>query len=240
MSAPLPLADELAAVFSRVSGLLPSLQTVRTALELVTSLAAEVLPGTTGAGVSILDEHGQRVTAAATDPVVDEADRLQYALAQGPCLYAWEQRTTVRVDDVTAESRWPEWATAVAGTGVRSVVSAPLVAGGRALGALKVYATAPATFGAREEQVMRMFAAQAATLVNDVHTAERARHVSTELRTAMRQRDTIHLAKGVLMSRERVGEDDALVMLIALARNQRTTMHQAAEAVVRSAPRRQH
>ncbi|WP_324650685.1 GAF and ANTAR domain-containing protein [Georgenia sp. H159] len=240
MTQPLPLADELAAVFARMTGLLPTPQTVRTALELVTSLAAEVLPETAGAGVSLLDAEGRRTTAAATDTVVERADALQYELGEGPCLTAWEQHSTVRVDDITADTRWPTWQAAVSGTGLRSALSAPLVAGGAGLGAIKVYSTSVAVFTPRDEHVMRMFAAQAATLVRDVRAAERARQVSGELRSTVRQRDVVQLAKGVLMNRERVSEDDALLLLIALARGQRTTMYAAAEGVIRSTPRRRH
>lgn len=240
MSRPLPLADELAAVFSRMTGLLPSPQTVRGALELVTALVAEALPDTAGAGITLADAGGRRITAASTDPVVDRADSLQYELDEGPCLTSWDQRSTVRVDDIAVDTRWPRWAAAAAGTGLRSALSSPLVAGGAGLGAIKVYSTRTAAFGAKDEHLMRMFAAQAANLVRDVDAAERSRQVSGELRAAVRQRDVIHLAKGVLMNRERVTEDDALLLLIALARGQRTTMHAAAEGVVRSTPRTRH
>jgi len=238
MTGQLPLADELAAVYGRLSGLLPSAHTVRGSLELVTSLAAEVLPGAAGSGVTLMDAEGRRVSVAVTDPVVERADALQYELEEGPCLTAWEQHSTVRVDDLHIEQRWRRWAAAVAGTGLRSSLSAPLVAGGVGLGALKVFSRRVAAFGPDAERIVHMFAAQAAPLVNDIRAAERARHVSGDLKAIVRRRDVVHLAKGVLMDRERVGEEDALAMLVALARSQRTSMAQAAESVVRSAPRR--
>jgi Stage II sporulation protein E (SpoIIE) len=98
MAVELPLVEELGAVFARASGLLLSREVVRTALSLITSLAEEAFPGTGGAGITLLDEHGARVTAAATDAVVERADRLQYQLGQGPCLAAWERPLTAGVD----------------------------------------------------------------------------------------------------------------------------------------------
>src|SRR5688500_5012784 len=112
MNHDLPLADELAAVSARMSGLLLSRETVGTALDLVTSLAGEALAGTAGAGVTLLDEHGRRTTAAATDPVVEHLDGLQYDLREGPCLTAWEQRHVVRVDDIAEDDGWPRWTVA--------------------------------------------------------------------------------------------------------------------------------
>jgi GAF domain-containing protein len=236
----LPLADELAAMSARVSGLLPSVQTVRSALDLVTSLAVEVLPGMAGAGITLTDPRGVRVTAAATDALVERADALQYELGEGPCLTAWEQHGTVRVDDVSKDRRWPRWSTAVAGTGLRSCLSSALVAGDVGLGAMKVYSVQVANFGARSEYLMHMFAAQAATLVMEVRAAERAQEISEDLRAVIRQRDVVALAKGVLMHRERVSEDEAFVMLVALARQQRVTVHEAAEGLARAMPRRRH
>lgn len=238
MSRQLPLADELATVFARLSGLVPSAHTLRTALELVTALAAEVLPGTAGAGITLMDARGARVTAAATDAVVERADALQYELGEGPCLAAWAQQRTVRVDDVSTDDRWPRWTTAVLGTGLRSSLSAPLVAGDHTLGAIKVYSSEADNFWADAERVLQMFAAQAATLVRDVDAAERAREVSDDLRALVRRRDTVSIAKGILMDRERVDEEDAFVMLIALSRRQGTDVHDAAAALVRSARRR--
>jgi hypothetical protein len=41
------------------------------------------LPGTLGAGITLVDENGQRTSAAATDEHVEHADRLQYELDEG-------------------------------------------------------------------------------------------------------------------------------------------------------------
>src|SRR3954453_22114585 len=128
-----------------MSGLLLSHETVTTALGLVTSLSLETLPGSSGAGVSIMDEQGRR-TSGATDPRVERADALQYDLDEGPCLAATALRQVVRVDDAAEERRWPRWGGAAATLGLRSSLSAPMVAGDRALGAVKLYAEQPGPF----------------------------------------------------------------------------------------------
>jgi hypothetical protein len=58
MDTELPLANEFAAVFARMSGLMLSTETVATALELITALAEEVVPDTDGAGVTLMDSQG--------------------------------------------------------------------------------------------------------------------------------------------------------------------------------------
>ena len=233
----LPLADELSVVFARMSGLLLSQETVATSLGLVSALALETVPRAVGAGVSIVDEHGRR-SAGATDRRVEQADALQYELDEGPCLAAAAGRQVVRVPDLAAEQRWPRWAAAAAGLGLSAAISAPLVAGGTTLGALKVYAGSPGDLDGHPERLVTMFAAQAAVLVANVQSHERARRISDELRQALTGRDLISTAKGVLMARHGVSEEAALGMLLARSDGEAVTLRQAARAVVDSAVRR--
>jgi GAF domain-containing protein len=237
MSPGLPLADELAAVFARMSGLLLSDETVTTALKLITSLARETFAQSDGAGVTLLDEQGRRMTAAATDEAVEQADRLQYELGQGPCLTAWTDRTVVRVDDVAEDERWPEWAVAATSTPMRSVLSAPLVAGGDGLGALKVYSRQSYAFGPREESLLTMVAAPAAVLVANVRSYQDARRVSDELKDTMRGRDVINMAKGVIMTRESTDERTAFMLLAAMANEQHRPLREVADELARSTVR---
>jgi GAF domain-containing protein len=238
MDTQLPLADELAAVFARMSGLLLSTETVNTALELVAALAKETVTDTDGAGATLLGEHGDRVTAAATDPLVSRADGLQYELDEGPCLTAWEQRILVRADDLTREDRWPRWAPVAAAPGLRAVLSAPLVAGDDGLGALKVYSRHPGAYGDREEHLMTMFAAHAAVLLANVRSYEAARRVSDELRDSMRGRDVVNMAKGVLMAREATDERTAFLLLSGMAGEQGKRLREVAHDVAGTTVRR--
>lgn len=234
----LPLADELAAVFARMSGLLLSAETAAAALELITTLAKETVTGSSGAGMTLLDEHGDRITTAATDPLVTQADRLQYELGEGPCLTAWERRTAVHVDDLTREDRWPRWAPAAAATGMRAVLSAPLVAGDDALGALKVYSHQPGAYDDHDEHLLTMFAAHAAVLLTNVRSHEDARQVSARLRAALRTRDLVNMAKGVLMAREGVDEQTAFLLLSKTAEEDRTPLREVAETITGATARR--
>ncbi|MFW3172796.1 GAF domain-containing protein [Geodermatophilus sp. CPCC 206100] len=233
----LPLTDELSAVFARMSGLLLSEETVATALGLVSSLALDTVPGAVGAGVSLVDEHDRRSTGS-TDARVERADALQYDLDEGPCLAAALGRHLVRVDDLATDRRWPRWGNAVADLGLRAAMSAPLVAGDASLGALKVYAERPGTFDADSERRLSMFSAQAAILVANVQTHDRAHRLSVGLREAIATRDLVSMAKGVLMARHGVTEDVAFGMLLSHSGEQAGTTPDVARAVVDSAVRR--
>jgi GAF domain-containing protein len=234
----LPLAEELATVFARISGLLPSAETVDTVLALITSVAVETIPGSVGAGITLVDDAGRRTTSAATDPLVEQADALQYELDEGPCLTAAALRQVVRVDDVATDRRWPRWAAEVAPLGLGAALSAPMVAGTRATGAVKVYSLAAGAFDGRAEQLLTLFAAQAAVLVANVQSRERADRLSDGLRHAVGSRDVVNVAKGVLMARHGVDEETAFGMLMGRSRQDSAPLHEAARTVVASAVHR--
>lgn len=233
-----PAGQELTAVFARMSGLLLSQESLTTTLRLVTSLARKTLPHSMGAGVTLVDAAGHKTTAAGTDPIVTEADAMQYELDEGPCLTAWQQQASVRVDDTSTEQRWPHWTAQILPLGLRAALSTPLIAGDQSLGAMKVYAHTAGAFGDHDEQVLSMFAAQAAILVANLQALEAARSISDDLKAALRGRDVIAMAKGILISRDGADEGTALTTLARLAAQRRATLRDTAEATVRAALRR--
>jgi GAF domain-containing protein len=236
----LPLAEELSAVFARMSGLLLSEETVGTAVGLVTALATDAITGAVGAGVTLVDERGAKTTSGASDPVVEKADSAQYELDEGPCVAAWAQRALVRIDDIGSDGRWPRWSRAVEPLGLRAALSAPLVAGDRSLGAVKVYARLPGAFDWHAEHLLVMFAAQAAILLANVQSVDSARRLSDGLKDALHSRDLIATAKGILMARDGIAEELALAVLMADAQRQHQTLREAARVLVRSTVRRGH
>lgn len=237
MAEQLPLSEELVSALARMSGLLLSRETVTSALTVVTSLAIEAIDAT-GAGVTLVDRHGRKTTAAATDPVVGVADARQYELGEGPCLTAWRDQALVRIDDMELEPRWPAWTPVAARMGLRSALSAPLVAGEDCLGAIKVYSRDPAAYGLRAERLLTMFAAQAAVLVANVQSMETAQRLGENLRSALRSRDLIGMGKGVLIERDGIDEVKAFAVLVGRSQRENKTLRDVAAELIQSARRR--
>jgi GAF domain-containing protein len=233
----LPLDGELAVVAARMSGLLLSRQTVDPVLELIVSLANTTIAAAAGVGVTLVDADGGFVTTSASGPLVREADTLQYELGEGPCLAALAGCSPQRIDDVTTERRWTRWCAAVAASGLRSVVTAPMVTEDGCHGAIKIYATAPAAFGPVDERALVSFADRAAVLVANARACERAGRFSERFKDTLRDRDLIAMAKGFLMGRDGLGEDAAFDRLLALARARGTSPAGAAARLVGPAPR---
>ena len=233
----LPLTEELAGISARMSGLLLAEESVDSALALISSLARETIRGAAGAGVSVIDEHRRR-SSGSTDERVRAADDLQYELDEGPCLAATAEHGLVRIDDLTEDRRWPRWSESVVRLGLRAAMSSALVAGDRSLGAIKVYADEPRVFDQRSEQVLTLFAAQAAMLVAHVQRHEQSKRLSDGLREAFRSRDAVSMAKGILMGRHAIDEDTAFGMLLARCEQDGSTAAEAASGIVDSAVRR--
>jgi len=235
---PSPLADELLNVFARMSGVLLTDETVQTALRLISTLAVEAVTGTAGSGLTLVNGRGEPESSASTDGLVERADALQYELEEGPCLAAVAARTIMRVDDTSAEPRWPRWAGEAAQLGLRSCLSAPLVAGDTSLGALKVYGREPGAFDKRDERMLVLFSAQAAVLVANMQAYEAAHRLSDQLKDALRARDVVGQAKGVLMSSRGVDEETAFALLVATSRRQNRKLHDVARGLIEPYGRR--
>ena len=224
---------ELAALLAQMGAVLLSTETVGTTLKLVTALAAEVIPGVAGAGVTLVDDRGKR-SMAASNRLVEQADALQYRLDAGPCLMSWRQRVNVRIDDVTEDSRWPEWSRQALDLGVRSMLSVPLVAADTSAGAIKVYSGTPAAFGDRAEHLLELFAQQAAILLVNTQTLADARRTNLQLTDALENRDVIGQAKGILLAQGAADDRAAFAMLIAASQHGNLKLHTLARNLVDS------
>jgi GAF domain-containing protein len=231
----MPLAEELTRVYARMSGFLLSEETVQTAVDLVTSLAHDTVAGAVGAGVTLIDADGAKQSAGGTSELVARADAFQYELDEGPCLAACRQDELIRIDDLAQDERWPRWGAQALSLGLRSSLSTPLRAQGRVLGALKVYGEQPASFDEHSERLLVRFAEQAAILLDNVSTLERANQLSESLREALRTRNVIALASGVLMERQGLTQEQAFLLLVENARRQQRELVDEATTVLGSA-----
>ncbi|MDR6505064.1 GAF and ANTAR domain-containing protein [Arthrobacter oryzae] len=235
MAKKLPL-DELSSAIGRIRRLLLTEEKVDAAVEQLARAIKDSVPGTIGAGVSILDSRGRRTSYGATDRVVEQADALQYELGEGPCLTAWAAEEPILVDDVRTDERWPRWSAAVEQLPIRSVVSAPLVADKESLGALKVYAALPSVYSPAAPRLLELFAAPAATLLAHIQSSELPLQISANLQAALEKRDLVNRACGILMQRHGIGQERAMSKLMDQARRSRTTLAQAGSDLIAGMP----
>lgn len=224
---------ELVAAFARLQGLLLDARTADASVAQLAEVIRDLIPLAVGAGVTLIDKYGQPVSLAATDPRVEAVDRMQYELGESPCLSAWDTVTFQRVQDTLTESRWPDWAAAAAATGVRSVLSTPLIYQGREIGAVKVYAGEPEAFTDYEEHLLGLLAGAAATLLGAIQDSHTAYELTTELEDALAARLVIQQAVGVLMGRYDLDTDTAHDRLLRTARQHQAPVLEIAQCLLR-------
>jgi GAF domain-containing protein len=225
--------DELTFVFARLGSLLLSEETLQTALGLITLLAHQTVYAATGAGVTLIDAKS-RTSAAATGEDVRWADARQYELDEGPCLDAWRAQEVVVMHDIATESRWPQWTAAVSEMSLRSCVSSPLSARGQVLGAIKVYSDVSGAFDEHAEHLVSLFAAQAAILVANKQALDGALAMTESLRDALRSRDVIGQAKGVVMAQQHVDEEEAFAILVQASQRSNVKVREISRRIVAS------
>lgn len=173
---------------------------------IVTAAVSEV-PGARYAGITLV--VGKNVsTPAASDPLVDRIDQVQYAIGEGPCLDSAARHETVRSDDLRSETRWPRFARQTADLGVRSMLSFQLFTEAESFGALNLYAPSPGAFGPDSESTGILLASHAAL-------AMAAARTEAGLTAAMDTRDLIGQAKGILIERYKVTGVQAFGLLVA-------------------------
>lgn len=235
MAQQLPL-DELTTAIARIQGLLLTQEKVDDAVHLLAQAIKDAVPGTIGAGVSLLDSRGRRTSSGYTDSLVKQADAAQYETGQGPCLTAWAAEESVLIDDLADDARWPDWRRAVAELPIGSVVSAPLVAAKECVGALKLYAALPRTYDSSSARLLERFASPAATLLSHIQTSEAPLRMSERLQASLYSRDLVNRACGILMERHGLSYQAALQDLMRQALDRKTTLREASENTIAGMP----
>jgi GAF domain-containing protein len=179
---------------------------VEATLQAITASAVGTVPHAEECGITYVAGRRKVEPRAWTSDLPRDVDALQERIGQGPCLDAVREQEVVRVDDVAADERWPEFAARAAELGVGSMMCFQLFVEGDNLGALNLYSRSPRSFDDESEEIGRMFASHAAVALAG------AEH-EHNLRAGMGNRDVIGQAKGILMERYKISADQAFGVL---------------------------
>lgn len=203
----------------------------------VATYAVRAIPGADGAGLTLLEED-RADTIVATATFVTEIDDIQYRIGQGPCITAARTGETVRSGSLGSDPRWRKFGGSVARLGVHSVLSLPLIAPDRVVGAMNVYAHAKDVFDERSADLGEIFAVPAAIAVQNAQVLAQAQRLAARLQAALETRGTIDRAVGIMMSRSGGTEDEALARLRSVSQNDHRKLAVVAQQIVDEAVRR--
>jgi GAF domain-containing protein len=232
----LDISSELLDALHQLSSLLDTEDALEKTLNTVVDLSVATLPGCDGAGVT-LRVKGKDTTAAASDEYTLEIDRIQYSSNEGPCVAAVEDGEFKQIASVSEETRWPEFCRRAAEKGFRSSLSLPLKLDGT-VGALNIYAKTENAFDEKAIAVAGVFAKQATIALHNAQTYNAARRVADQLNEALKTRDMIGQAKGILMEREGVSEDEAFEMLKTISQNANVKLRDIAHRLIEEKEKR--
>jgi GAF domain-containing protein len=195
-------------------------------LERIVQLALLAVPGCEHASVTLPGP----AAPTATDGLARRLDAMQYAAGDGPSLDALDAHAPRLSVDLAAEKRWTDFAAGAVQAGVRSVLSCRLALGGKAFGALNLYAGPPGAFGPESLPVASAYAAHAAAAL--ARAAEQEQVV--QLRQAVASNRIIGTAIGLLMGTRRISEAEAFDLLrVSSQHTNRTLRDIAADTVAR-------
>jgi transcriptional regulator with GAF, ATPase, and Fis domain len=200
---------DLPVVFTSLADIARGAATPKEMYAAICVAATLTIPGCDHASLMIR-HNGAFSTAAVSDAIAREIDKMELALGSGPCLDAIEERTTQIETNLTSDSRWPDLTSRVlADTPVRGALSVQLPVDRARTGALNLFSDTPDAFDERSiEQalVLGAFATVATTAVAQVEDA-------SSLRRGLATSREIGKAIGMLMVLNDVSDDDAFDLL---------------------------
>ena len=212
--------------FAELARRLVALRTVEETMTAIVHAAVEV-SGCDHASLSYL--HGKRlVSASSNDEVGEVLDALQTETQQGPCLDAIRTGEFMVVDDLQTDRRYPSYGPrAVEATGVRSSIGAPLNDGRRTIGALNLFSDQRRTFAGEptQEALIAILAAHAGP-------ALAAALYRKNMEQALRNRDLIGQAKGILMARLLLTDEQAFDLLVDASQRMNVKLTEVARQIV--------
>lgn len=204
---------------------------VQGALERVVHLAVDTLDACEFAGISFVEKR--KITSpAASNGIPKMIDELQSELGEGPCIDAIKEHEVFQTGDLRSEKRWPQFSTRVhEEMGVCSILSFRLFVRADTMGALNLYATALDAFDESDVALGSVFAVHASVAMSAARRQD-------SLEQKAENRDVIGRAKGILMARSGVSDDEAFAMLRAASQRMNVKLRDIAEGVAeQAAPR---
>jgi GAF domain-containing protein len=226
------VTQALAERISHIARLLDSDDEGEAALSRLSGLGVDLVPGVTGAAVTIA-AGGQHHTFAASDARIDGLHQMQFAAGQGPVVETLRYNETRHVRDTSADDRWQAFCRAACQAGFSSLITMPLHTGQQPAGAVALYADRPGAFNGAAHDIALLFAAQGGTAVHNAEVYGACRDMVGNLQVTLETRAVIEQAKGVLHAKLAISMDEAFELLRRASQNTNQKVRVLADQLVR-------
>lgn len=200
---------------------------VQATLDEISASAVKLVEGCDAAGILAVSK-GRAVTLSVCGDMVEESDRLQGELGEGPCFDAARRvdgERLFRIADMTKpQPSWPRFSQAARDLGIGSMTGVLLYTGQEDFGALNLYSRRPGAFGKDIEAAGWLLASHAAVALATARTVDQLEH-------ALETRHAIGEAMGILMERHRMSEDEAFDVLRRISQHHNVKLRDVARHV---------
>jgi GAF domain-containing protein len=184
----------------------------------------------------LADIDGRLRWASASDQRAQILEDNQELFAAGPCAQAFTSGRPAVMHDATLERRWGEIVLTFVEVRIRSGLSVPVDLGGGPIGTLDVYAVDPRGWDVSEVSALQAYAGVVANLLGAAAKAQLRGALADQLQVALDSRGLIERAKGALMERERLDDQEAFTHLRRAARSSGRRLTDVAREVAAGQP----
>jgi signal transduction protein with GAF and PtsI domain len=196
-------------------------------LKLIVTVTAKVMDSKI-CSLWILDEKEKVLKIRATQTMSEEyLKERSLALGEGVVGYVAKQKQPLSILDVLNEPRYKEKELARK-EGLVSMLSVPLAVKDKVIGVINCYTSHPHAFTETEQAVLTTVANQAAICIENTELMVKTKVIQEELET----RKSIERAKGILMKRHNLSEEEAFKRIRKGSMDSRKTMREIAEAIL--------
>ncbi len=196
-------------------------------LALITTKTARVME-MDSCSIYLFDEKGEYLVLKATTGLASQAiGHARLKRGEGLTGYAAEVGKPVAAADASADPRF-KYLPETNEMKFQSLLAAPLISRGKVIGAINVQTRAGHAYTQDETELL--------SIIADVAAGELEKAVLYEeiggLKEALETRKLVERAKGILMQRYGIGEQEAFDRLHTQARSTRKSMRELAEAII--------
>jgi GAF domain-containing protein len=181
-------------------------------LHVLTGRGAELLD-VAAAGLLLADPRGELRVVAASSEAARLLELFQLQADQGPCLDCFRSGKPVTSADLTADPRWPRFATAASGAGFIAVQALPMRLRDQIIGALNLFRATPGAFDPASVRIGQALADVATIGLLHERSMRRSDTLNEQLQAALNSRVVIEQAKGKLAERLSIDMNQAFTVL---------------------------
>lgn len=220
--------QELAEAFAEITRVLLAAADVQQTLDRMCHWLVSTVEGCDHAVVTLVKDESFD-SKASSDDVGPAVDAIQFEVNEGPSVQAIREHLTLQADDLTSESRWPNFSRrASEATGVRSMLAFRLFLSEDTLGSLNLYSKRSRAFTEESVAVGTIFATHAVVALRAAQTRENL----GQLRQVLESRELVAEAKGILMGRRSISSEVAMELLCRSAERLKIELRELARRVV--------